>query len=120
MEPIPIPAPFSSISFPTVLAIAISLSDEVNVNSWVVDVVPSTIKFPRILTVPVETPIVAGFISNKFPPLIIFVVIPIDSVTLVPTLKVVAVIIPEVFILIVVDTPVAVVAVDAVPVILIP
>ena len=46
--------------------------------------------------------------------------IPIDSVTLVPTLKVVAVIIPEVFILIVVDTPVAVVAVDAVPVILIP
>ena len=120
MEPIPIPAPSNVISSPIVLPIAISLSLEVKTNSWVVDVVPSTIKFPSILTVPVETPIVAGFISNKFPPLIIFVVIPIDSVALVPTLKVVAVIIPLVLILIVVDTPSAVVAVVAVPVILMP
>ena len=72
--------------------------------------VPSTVRFPRILTFPVDTPTVYGLIKIVFGPLIIPVVNPIFSDEI-PVENLKAVIIPVVFTLAVVDNPVAVVAV---------
>ena len=79
VDPIPIPDPSSKISSPIVFEIPTTKSSILNSPVLIINCSPSIIKSPRILTIPVLSPIPAGSIIIVPGPVILSLVIIILS-----------------------------------------